>query len=289
MELSVTIGTWNVAASEHFFKLNEISVNMRDWLISCQTEAPVLGGSDIIVVGFQEILELSPQAIVSPGVEECNRWKALLEGEIGSEYTVVTSEQLVGIYCLLFVKKSVVAGLTDVQVHRVMRGMGGLSGNKGAVVLTVRIFEIEIVFSCAHLAAGQSKITDRNDDYQSIYASLSSNADFVFFFGDLNYRIDLGTDACIETINRWREDGDMTCLMTLIEKDQLTVSKKKGLIFEGFEEGDLNFVPTYKYDLLSEKWDSSEKARSPAWTDRILYTTRGHEIVNKHYGKYSIH
>lgn len=45
-------------------------------------------------------------------------------------------------------------------------------------------------------------------------------------------------------------------------------------VFKGFIEGKLDFAPTYKYDLFSEDYDTSEKCRTPAWTDRILWKRR---------------
>ena len=36
-------------------------------------------------------------------------------------------------------------------------------------------------------------------------------------------------------------------------------------VFQDYNEGPLEFAPTYKYDLNSDYYDTSEKFRSPAW------------------------
>ena len=54
-------------------------------------------------------------------------------------------------------------------------------------------------------------------------------------------------------------------------------------MFNEFDEGPLEFAPTYKYDLFSDDWDTSEKARCPAWCDRVLFRGRGCKLL--HYGR----
>lgn len=43
-----------------------------------------------------------------------------------------------------------------------------------------------------------------------------------------------------------------------------------GLAFRFYSEARITFMPTYKYDIGTDQYDTSEKARIPAWTDRIL-------------------
>lgn len=60
-------------------------------------------------------------------------------------------------------------------------------------------------------------------------------------------------------------------LDSLLEYDQLTRERMLGRAFSGFREGRISFLPTFKYDKGSDKFDSSGKNRAPAWTDRVLY------------------
>jgi hypothetical protein len=43
--------------------------------------------------------------------------------------------------------------------------------------------------------------------------------------------------------------------------------------FADYLEHSITFPPTYKFDLNSDDYDTSTKARTPSWTDRILYKT----------------
>lgn len=65
-------------------------------------------------------------------------------------------------------------------------------------------------------------------------------------------------------------------LDSLLPHDQLRqVRKKRKAFHDGWREGPITFLPTYKYDVGSMgMFDSSEKRRAPSWCDRILYRTR---------------
>uniref|UniRef100_A0A8B9H636 phosphoinositide 5-phosphatase n=1 Tax=Astyanax mexicanus TaxID=7994 RepID=A0A8B9H636_ASTMX len=162
----------------------------------------------------------------------------------------------------------------DVAVDTVKTGMGGATGNKGGVAIRMLFHTTSICFLCSHFAAGQSQVKERNDDYAEITRKLSFpmgrllySHDYVFWCGDFNYRISIPNEEVKELIRQQNWDG-------LIAGDQLVEQKNAGLVFRGFIEGKLDFAPTYKYDLFSDDYDTSEKCRTPAWTDRVLWKRR---------------
>jgi len=57
----------------------------------------------------------------------------------------------------------------------------------------------------------------------------------------------------------------------LLEEDQLSIAMHQNAAFSSYKEGPLTFRPTYRYDVGTDNYDTSEKQRIPAWTDRILY------------------
>ncbi|KAI1477574.1 DNase I-like protein [Daldinia eschscholtzii] len=65
-------------------------------------------------------------------------------------------------------------------------------------------------------------------------------------------------------------------LDSLLPHDQLKrMIKERKAFHEGWREGPITFLPTYKYDVGTVGlFDSSEKQRAPSWCDRILYRTR---------------
>ncbi|CAI2163166.1 13480_t:CDS:10 [Funneliformis geosporum] len=95
--------------------------------------------------------------------------------------------------------------------------------------------------------------------------------DHLIWMGDLNYRIDTLPESEVKTML----EGNNT--EVLLNFDQLNIQRHKKQAFNGFEEGKITFLPTYKYDFGTNEWDTSEKKRTPAWTDRILWRSQNNE------------
>jgi endonuclease/exonuclease/phosphatase family metal-dependent hydrolase len=149
-------------------------------------------------------------------------------------------------------------------------------------------------FVNCHLAAGQTQTAHRNNDIAAIleaetlpsenspttrtnqYASggdgsMIMDHEICFLSGDLNYRIDsIPRNVIIDAI---RQNN----LTKLLERDQLLASRRKnpGFRLRSFTEAPISFAPTYKYDVGTDQYDSSDKKRSPAWCDRVLYRGAG--------------
>merc|ERR1719510_1411916 len=70
-------------------------------------------------------------------------------------------------------------------------------------------------------------------------------------------------------------------LSDLFNYDQFKQQRHQRKVFNGYTEHEITFPPTYKFDPGTDSWDTSEKARAPAWTDRILW--KGQHIKQTSY------
>ncbi|NXN88090.1 SYNJ2 protein, partial [Bombycilla garrulus] len=276
----IAMGTWNVNGGKQFRSNILGTSELTDWLL----DSPKLSGvsefqdddncpPDIFAVGFEEMVELSAGNIVNASTTNRKMWGEQLQKAISRthRYIQLTSAQLVGVCLFIFVRPYHVPFIRDVAIDTVKTGMGGKAGNKGAVSIRFQFYSTSFCFICSHLTAGQTQVKERNEDYKEITQKLSFpmgqnmfSHDYVFWCGDFNYRIDLTYEEVFYFLKRqdWK---------TLLEFDQLQQQKSSGKIFKDFYEGTINFGPTYKYDVGSEAYDTSDKCRTPAWTDRVLW------------------
>lgn len=305
--INITVCTWNAGAS----RPNDLNSSTDDFSFFEKVfESSNL--PEIIVFGFQELVDLENKRLTARHLINFNKkkdprqlqehmscqysaWRDRLTSEImtyvhsESQYSLLHSENLIGLFTCIFTKTSIKPFIKKLNSVHVKTGLGGLHGNKGALVIRFILDDTSLCFINCHLAAGKSHVVHRNNHLATILESSdfppeldnSKRADlFVgggdgsmildheicILNGDLNYRIDMRRDVILNFI-RSRD------YQSLFEKDQLTIQKKKnpGFRLRLFNEAPIAFPPTYKYDIGTDEYDTSEKKRCPAWCDRIFY------------------
>ncbi|GLT45293.1 hypothetical protein SLA2020_191330 [Shorea laevis] len=217
--------------------------------------------------------------------------ESLLKRKRRSSYARIVSKQMVGIFLTIWVRRSLRRHIRNLKVSTVGVGVMGYIGNKGAISVSMSIYQTFFCFICTHLTAGEKDGDElkRNTDVHEIFRrthfhSLSAiglpksihDHERIFWFGDLNYRLNLSYEKVRELISEreWSK---------LVKKDQLVRELRKGRAFDGWSEGTLNFAPTYKYEVNSEKYygeDAKAGRRTPAWCDRILSYGTGMRQLN---------
>ncbi|KAJ7284044.1 inositol polyphosphate phosphatase [Mycena rebaudengoi] len=260
------VGTWNVNGRPP-------SESLLPWLIPREG----VNEPDMFILGFQEIVPLTAQQIVQADPEKRRVWERRILDTLDrrpnkkSNYVLLRSDQLVGTALLVIVKSELTPVMRNVEAASRKTGLRGMSGNKGAVGVRLDYHDTSFCFLTAHLAAGHSNVDERNMDYRTIVNGLHfqkgktiASHDNIIWLADTNYRIDLDND----TVRDLAVSDDFD---SLLAGDQLRMAIDSGAAFAGYEEGPLLFRPTYRYDLGTNIYDTSEKMRIPAWTDRILY------------------
>jgi len=192
---------------------------------------------------------------------------------------------------------------------------------QGAVAVRLLIDDTSLCFLNCHLAAGHRRVRDRNADAAAIIehdklfprietndealalvgggdGAMALDHEIVFvsawittlntnyihthvqMSGDLNYRIDQRRDLVVSSVQQ-------NTFKSLLVHDQLSKEMKTNIRLRSFMEGPITFPPTYKYDLHSTEYDTSEKRRIPAWCDRVLWRARDATRVEQlHYRRY---
>ncbi|CAH1122568.1 unnamed protein product [Ceutorhynchus assimilis] len=267
-EFSIFVGTWNVNGQPP-------TVSLRSWL-SWDENPP-----DVYAVGLQEI-DLSKEAFFFNDTPREAEWqKFVMDGlHPNAKYRLVALARLVGIQLAVMVNNQHYRYVKNVSFDTRGTGLLGM-GNKGGVAVRLELHNTSLCFVNCHLAAHVEEFERRNQDYKDIDTRINfrkspheiKDHDQIYWLGDLNYRI---TDLNTSQVKTLLQRSEMN---TLLKVDQLNQQKERGRVLVNYIEGDITFPPTYKFDLNSDTYDTSEKARPPAWTDRILWRGRGiHQV-----------
>lgn len=298
--------TWNAGASTP----NSLRYSDSD-KIFIQNMLQSSDSPDILIFGFQELVDLEDKTATAKRLFKSKKkdssdqekmshqyrdWRDYLVRSLDDYmpadhlYHLLQTSTLVGLFTCIFVKSSIHSRIRNLSNSEIKRGMGGLHGNKGAIIVRFMVDDTSLCFINCHLAAGQSGANQRHNDIAAIMESailpverdpsvridsyvgggdgtMVLDHELCLLNGDLNYRIDtMSRDTVVIAVKQ-------NNLAKLLERDQLLVARRRNPAFKlrAFDEMPIEFPPTYKYDVGTDNYDTSEKKRSPAWCDRLLH------------------
>ncbi|KAM8918463.1 phosphatidylinositol 4,5-bisphosphate 5-phosphatase A isoform 1-T1 [Lycaon pictus] len=264
----ITVVTWNVGTA---MPPDDVTS-----LLHLGSSGDDSDGADMIAIGLQEV-----NSMINKRLKDAlftDQWSELFMDALAPfNFVLVSTVRMQGVILLLFAKYYHLPFLRDVQTDCTRTGLGGYWGNKGGVSVRLAAFGHMLCFLNCHLPAHMDKAEQRKDNFQTILSLQQFpgpgahgilDHDLVFWFGDLNFRIESYDLHFV----KFAIDSDQ--LHQLWEKDQLNMAKSTWPILKGFQEGPLNFAPTFKFDVGTNKYDTSAKKRKPAWTDRILWKVK---------------
>ncbi|KAJ1652413.1 hypothetical protein IWQ61_007247 [Dispira simplex] len=221
-------------------------------------------------------------------------------------YTLYASYHYAGLLTFIYILDPLITSrVRNLQFNRAGCGPL-FSGLKGALGISLELSWASRCYSfcfvSAHLTAHEHLAASRNRNYHSLchrlcyFPQSSDNSlttrsprdipaeihrgtagnqlptrtvfdhDYVFFFGDLNYRIQYNVYQDLKVpIN-------LATLSQLRKYDELEQTMKSGAAFEGFREDIIRFGPTYKFMVGCNIY--VYRKRNPSWCDRILYWSK---------------
>ncbi|KAJ8351240.1 hypothetical protein SKAU_G00227160 [Synaphobranchus kaupii] len=271
--ISVFVGTWNMGGSPP-------PRGLQSW-VTCQglgrvpDELTAALPHDVYALGTQE----NPQG-EREWVEQA---KATLRSVTHIDFKLVALQSLWNIRLAVFVRPEHENRISHVNMASVKTGLANTLGNKGAVGVSFLFNGTSFGFVNCHLTSGSEKIVRRNQNFQDILRLLSlgdrqlSAFDIslrfthLFWCGDLNYRLDLEVQDILRHVSK-REFND------LMRADQLTRERHKRKAFLNFNEEQIVFPPTYRYErgsrdcYLWQKYKTTGvRVNVPSWCDRVLW------------------
>ncbi|KAK1928265.1 Phosphatidylinositol 3 [Phytophthora citrophthora] len=201
---------------------------------------------------------------------------------LGDSYVLAGKVELMEMRLFVFVHER--NNVCEVEKLAVPTGLGSVIGNKGGLLFKCVVENTSLCFASCHLAAHQDQkfLDKRNSDCATILGaqfcqknvSIDHQFDHCFWFGDLNYRVDLNYTAPRQRNHETHCAEVMTLVrakkwVALNQNDQLKhqVTGKKTLT--GWELPPALFPPTFK--RVRHTLDEYLLERVPSYCDRILY------------------
>ncbi|XP_040828248.1 phosphatidylinositol 3,4,5-trisphosphate 5-phosphatase 1 isoform X3 [Ochotona curzoniae] len=274
--ITIFIGTWNMGNAPPPKKITS-------WFLSkgqgkTRDDTADYIPHDIYVIGTQE----------DPLGEK--EWLEILRHSL-QEITSMTFKT-VAIHTLWNIRIVVLAKpehenrISHICTDNVKTGIANTLGNKGAVGVSFMFNGTSLGFVNSHLTSGSEKKLRRNQNYMNILRflalgdkklspfNITHRFTHLFWLGDLNYRVELPTWEA-ETIIQKIKQQQYT---DLLSHDQLLTERKEQKVFLHFEEEEITFAPTYRFERLTRDRYAYTKQKAtgmkynlPSWCDRVLW------------------
>lgn len=274
--ITIFIGTWNMGNAPPPKKITS-------WFLSkgqgkTRDDSADYIPHDIYVIGTQE----------DPLGEK--EWLEILRHSL-QEVTSMTFKT-VAIHTLWNIRIVVLAKpehenrISHICTDNVKTGIANTLGNKGAVGVSFMFNGTSLGFVNSHLTSGSEKKLRRNQNYMNILRflalgdkklspfNITHRFTHLFWLGDLNYRVELPTweaEAIIQKIKQQQYSD-------LLAHDQLLLERKEQKVFLHFEEEEITFAPTYRFERLTRDKYAYTKQKAtgmkynlPSWCDRVLW------------------
>ncbi|XP_063298447.1 phosphatidylinositol 3,4,5-trisphosphate 5-phosphatase 1 isoform X2 [Pelobates fuscus] len=274
--LTIFTGTWNMGDAA---PPKEIS----SWFL-CKGQGKTRDETtdyiehDIYVIGTQE----------DPLNEK--EWVDILQRSLNeitsSEYKLITIHTLWNIRIVILAKQEHAHRISHVCTNSVKTGIANTLGNKGAVGASFMFNGTSFGFINSHLTSGSEKKLRRKQNYFNILRflvmgdkklspfNLTHRFTHLFWLGDLNYRIQLPNSAAENIVQKIK----MQQHQELLSYDQLNMERKESQIFLHFNEEEITFPPTYRFERGSRERYCYTKQKAtgmkynlPSWCDRVLW------------------
>uniref|UniRef100_A0A8C4V2S4 phosphatidylinositol-3,4,5-trisphosphate 5-phosphatase n=1 Tax=Falco tinnunculus TaxID=100819 RepID=A0A8C4V2S4_FALTI len=275
--ITIFIGTWNMGAAPPPKKITS-------WFLSkgqgkTRDDTADYIPHDIYVIGTQE----DPQ-----GEKE---WLETLRQSL-QEITSISFKVVRAIHTLWNIRIVVLAKpehenrISHICTDNVKTGIANTLGNKGAVGVSFMFNGTSFGFVNSHLTSGSEKKHRRNQNYTNILRfltlgdkklspfNITHRFTHLFWLGDLNYRVEQPPTEAENIIQKIRQQQ----YPELLAFDQLLIERKDQKVFLQFEEEEITFAPTYRFERgTREKYAYTKqkatgmKYNLPSWCDRVLW------------------
>uniref|UniRef100_A0A803TBB3 phosphatidylinositol-3,4,5-trisphosphate 5-phosphatase n=2 Tax=Anolis carolinensis TaxID=28377 RepID=A0A803TBB3_ANOCA len=274
--ITIFIGTWNMGDAPPPKKISS-------WFLSkgqgkTRDDTADYIPHDIYVIGTQED---------SLGERE---WQEILRQSLQTitsiSFKVIAIHTLWNIRIVVLAKPEHENRISHLCIDNVKTGIANRLGNKGAVGVSFMFNGTSFGFVNSHLTSGSEKKQRRNQNFTSILRFLSlgdkklnpfnitHRFTHLFWLGDLNYRLELPPTEAENIIQKIKQQQ----YMELLNFDQLLIEKKDRKVFLQFEEEEITFAPTYRFErhtrenyVYTKQKATGMKYNLPSWCDRVLW------------------